>query len=124
MAWRSRQLARLYANLEASAAEQMQRVAPGPSDESDADYAVRVAAAVRPLIVYRGSTNPRLLAEVEVRLEPGTGRIVQRRLRRASGVAEWDRAVLDALDKAGQLPVPLNRASALELMLAFSPGGP
>lgn len=71
----------------------------GPS----AGYAGRIQAYIRPRITFTGSTTTRLEAEVEVRCAPD-GLIIARRLVKSSGDAQYDKAVLDALDKAERIP--------------------
>ena len=77
---------------------------------------------MRPNVVYAdadaGGGNP--VAEVEVRTAPD-GTIVGRRLVRASGVREWDDAVLRAIDKTGQLPRDTDGRVPPTLVLAFRP---
>jgi colicin import membrane protein len=82
----------------------------GPSSS----YAGRVAARVKPNIVFTDeiSGNPR--AEVEVRTAPD-GTIVGQRILKSSGVKAWDDAVLKAVintevlprDTDGRVPSPL-----------------
>lgn len=71
----------------------------GPSSS----YAGRIRARIKPNIVFPDelATNPS--AEVEVRTSPD-GTIVGRKLLKSSGVANWDEAVLKAIDKTETLP--------------------
>ncbi|MFX7829124.1 energy transducer TonB, partial [Acinetobacter baumannii] len=64
-----------------------------------AGYAGRVKARIRPLIIYAddGAANP--TAEVQVALAPD-GRILGTKVLKASSDADWDRAVLRAIEKA------------------------
>lgn len=73
--------------------------ASGPS----AGYASRVAARIRPNIVYTEDFPASLATEVEVRAAPD-GTIMSRRVLRASGNAAWDDAALRAIDRTGSLP--------------------
>ena len=68
-----------------------------------AAYAARVAAAIRPNIVFTdvAQGNPR--AEVELRTLPD-GTIVSARLLLSSGDPNWDRAVLRAVERTARLP--------------------
>lgn len=88
----------------------------GPS----ASYAGRIKARVRPNIIYTeaGSANP--LAEVEVRVAPD-GTILSRRLLKPSGDAEWDKAVLRAIDKSETLPRDTDGRVPPVMVLAFQP---
>lgn len=71
----------------------------GPS----AGYAARVAARIRPNIVYTEEFPARLATEIEVRAAPD-GSILSRRVVRGSGNSAWDAAALRAIDRTGSLP--------------------
>jgi colicin import membrane protein len=71
----------------------------GPS----AGYAARVAARIRPNIVYTEEFPARLATEIEVRAAPD-GTILSRRVVRGSGNSAWDAAALRAIDRTGSLP--------------------
>ena len=88
----------------------------GPSGS----YGGKVAAKVRPNIVYPDviSGNPR--AEVEVRLSPD-GTIVGKRLVQSSGNKAWDDAVLRALEKTETLPRDVDGRVPPSLMIGFRP---
>lgn len=66
-------------------------------------YGAKVAARIKPNIVFTESApgNPR--AEVEVRTLPD-GTITSRRITKSSGNAAWDDAVLRAIDRTATLP--------------------
>lgn len=68
-----------------------------------AGWVGRVKGKIRPLIIYAddGGANPS--AEVQVALAPD-GRILGSKVIKASGDADWDRAVLRAIEKAETLP--------------------
>ncbi|MCT6720123.1 cell envelope integrity protein TolA [Acidovorax sp. K2F] len=89
----------------------------GPSGS----YGGKVAAKVKPNIVYPDaiSGNPR--AEVEVRLSPD-GTIVGKRLVQSSGNKAWDDAVLRALDKTETLPRDVDgRVPSVPIIIGFKP---
>lgn len=88
----------------------------GPSGS----YGGKVAAKVRPNIVYPDviSGNPR--AEVEVRLSPD-GTIVGKRLVQSSGNKAWDDAVMRALEKTETLPRDVDGRVPPSLMIGFRP---
>lgn len=71
----------------------------GPS----ATYAGRIKAKIRPNIIFSDSASGNPLAEVEVRVAPD-GNIIARRLTKPSGNADWDAAVLRAIDRTEVLP--------------------
>ena len=88
----------------------------GPSGS----YGGKVAAKVKPNIVYPDaiSGNPR--AEVEVKLSPD-GTIVGKRLVQSSGNKAWDDAVLRALDKTETLPRDVDGRVPSSLVIGFRP---
>lgn len=88
----------------------------GPSGS----YGGKVAAKVKPNIVYPDaiSGNPR--AEVEVRLSPD-GTMVGKRLVQSSGNKAWDDAVLRALDKTETLPRDVDGRVPPSLTIGFRP---
>ena len=88
----------------------------GPSGS----YGNKVAAKVKPNIVYPDaiSGNPR--AEVEVKLAPD-GTIVGKRLVQSSGNKAWDDAVLRALDKTETLPRDVDGRVPPSLTIGFRP---
>jgi len=71
----------------------------GPS----AGYAGRLRAYLKPKLVYTGRNIGSSPAVVRVRVAPD-GTILARELIKSSGQADWDQAVLDAIDRAGMLP--------------------
>ena len=86
-----------------------------------AAYAGKVKAAVRPNIVYTGSTGGNAAAEVEVSAAAG-GTILARRLVKSSGNKEWDEAVLRAIDKTQAMPRDTDGRVPGSLLISFRPG--
>lgn len=88
----------------------------GPSGS----YGGRVAAKVKPHIVYPDAVagNPR--AEVEVRAAPD-GTITSTRLVQSSGNKAWDDAVVRALHKTETLPKDTNGKVPSEFTFGFRP---
>lgn len=88
----------------------------GPSGS----YGDRVAAKVKPHIVYPDAVagNPR--AEVEVRAAPD-GTITSTRLVQSSGNKAWDDAVLRALQKTETLPRDVDGRVPSVLVIGFRP---
>ena len=68
-----------------------------------AAYSARLAALIRSNIVFTGSVPDNAVAEVEVRAT-ASGTVLARRLVKSSGHADWDDAVLRAIDRTGRLP--------------------
>jgi colicin import membrane protein len=89
------------------------------SGQSDA-YGGRVAARVKPNIVFNEELagNPR--AEVEVRTAPD-GTIVGQRIVKSSGVRSWDEAVLKAVIKTEVLPRDVDGRVPSSLIIGFRP---
>lgn len=85
-----------------------------------AAYAGLVAARIRPNIVYAGTMPGNAAAEVEVRAAPG-GTIIARRLVKSSGQADWDTAVLRAIDRTPSLPRDADGRVPSTLIIAFRP---
>ena len=88
----------------------------GPS----ASYGGRVAAAVKPNIVFTENVAGNPSAEVEVRTAPD-GTITSRRLLKSSGVKAWDEAVLRALDKTERLPKDTDGRVPPQFPMVFRP---
>lgn len=85
-----------------------------------AGWVGRVKGKIRPLIIYaeEGATNPQ--AEVQVTLQPD-GRILGTKLLKSSGDADWDRAVLRAIDRAETLPRDTDGRVPPVIILTFRP---
>ena len=88
----------------------------GPS----ASYGGRVAAAVKPNIIFTENVAGNPSAEVEVRAAPD-GTIISRRLLKSSGVKAWDEAVLRALDKTERLPKDTDGRVPPQIPMVFRP---
>ena len=81
-------------------------------------YIGRLVATIRANIVFAGSPPGNPTAEVEVRAGP-SGTILSRRLVKPSGVAEWDEAVLRAIDRTAALPRDSDGRVPPVLLVAF-----
>jgi colicin import membrane protein len=88
----------------------------GPS----ASYGGRIKARIRPNIIYTDSGGNNPVAEVEVRVAPD-GTIIGRKLTKPSGDAEWDKAVLRAVDKTETLPRDVDGRVPSLLVISFQP---
>lgn len=80
----------------------------------------KVRGAIKPYIMIGEDVqgNPRAVAEVD--LAPD-GRIVRRTLSTKSGSVPWDTAVLNALDKAGKIPLDANGKVPPQMLIGFQP---
>lgn len=89
----------------------------GPSGS----YGGKVAAKVKPHIVYPDAVagNPR--AEVEVRAAPDGTILGTPRLLKSSGVKAWDDAVLKAIVKTEKLPLDTDGRAPATLIIGFRP---
>jgi colicin import membrane protein len=90
--------------------------ASGPS----AGYAGRVAARVRPNIVYTEDFPASLATEIEVRAAPD-GTIMSRRVLRSSGNPAWDNAALRAIDRTATLPRDTDGRVPSSLVIVLRP---
>jgi len=83
-------------------------------------YAGRIKARIRPLIIYTddGVANP--TAEIQVTLAPD-GRILGTKTLKPSGDADWDKAVLRAIDKAESLPRDVDGRVPSVMVISFRP---
>jgi colicin import membrane protein len=88
----------------------------GPS----ASYAGRVAARIKPNIVFGDEVSGNPEALVEVRAAPD-GTIVGRRISKSSGVKEWDEAVLRAIDRTATLPRDTDGRVPSPMVIGFRP---
>ncbi|MGE4236198.1 cell envelope integrity protein TolA, partial [Hydrogenophaga sp.] len=83
-------------------------------------YGAKVAARIKPNVVFTDVApgNPR--AEVEVRTQPD-GSITSRRLVKSSGNAAWDEAVLRAIDRTATLPKDTDGRVPSSLVIGLRP---
>jgi len=83
-------------------------------------YGGRVAARIKPNVVFTETVvgNPR--AEVEVRTLPD-GTITSRRIVKSSGNADWDEAVLKAIDRTATLPRDTDGRVPASLIIGLRP---
>jgi colicin import membrane protein len=83
-------------------------------------YGGRVAARIKPNVVFTETIvgNPR--AEVEVRTLPD-GTITSRRIVKSSGNASWDDAVLKAIDRTATLPRDTDGRVPSSLIIGLRP---
>jgi len=88
----------------------------GPSGS----YGGRVAAKVKPHIVYPDAVSGNPRAEVEVRAAPD-GTITGFKLIQSSGNKAWDEAVLRALQKTETLPRDVDGRVPSSLVIGFRP---
>lgn len=88
----------------------------GPS----ASYGGRVAARIKPNIVFTDVVNGNPRAEVEIRLLPD-GTIVASKLTQSSGNKAWDDAVLRAVERTATLPRDENGKVPSNLVIGFRP---
>ena len=88
----------------------------GPS----ASYGAKVAAKVKPNIVFTEDPVGNPTAVVEVRAAP-EGTITSRKLQKSSGNKAWDEAVLKAIDKTETLPRDTDGRVPPVLEISFRP---
>lgn len=83
-----------------------------------AGYEDRIRAYIRPNVVYTGRSGGSVVAEVEVRVAPN-GEVTGSRLLRSSGVADWDQAVLRAIERTAKLPTDTDGRVPPVMVLSF-----
>jgi colicin import membrane protein len=96
---------------------------PGTSARSSgpsASYAGRIAARIKPNIVFTDTVSGNPAAVVEIRVAPD-GTIVGRKLLEPSGVKSWDEAVLRAIDKTEVLPRDTDGRVVPQFPIRFRP---
>ncbi|PZO16208.1 MAG: cell envelope integrity protein TolA [Burkholderiales bacterium] len=83
-------------------------------------YGAKVAARIKPNVVFTDVApgNPR--AEIEVRTSPD-GTITARKLTKSSGNAAWDEAVLRAIDRTSSLPRDTDGRVPSSLVIGLRP---
>ena len=127
-------LAKQDAKLEAQRQENLRRIqgmagangAPNASGTAlkssgpSATYGGRIKARIRPNIIFTDTPTGNPVAEVEVRVAPD-GSIISRKLLKPSGDAEWDKAVLRAVDKTETLPRDVDGRVPPILVISFQP---
>ena len=90
--------------------------ASGPSGS----YGGKVAAKVKPNIVFTEDIAGNPTADVEVRTSPD-GTIISRKLVKSSGNKAWDDAVLRAIDKTETLPRDVDGRVPPNITIGFRP---
>ena len=85
-----------------------------------AAYSGRLAALIRANTVFTGNVPDSAVAEVEVRAA-ASGTVLARRLVKSSGHADWDEAVLRAIDRTGRLPLDAYGRVPPVIIIAFKP---
>jgi colicin import membrane protein len=83
-------------------------------------YGGRVAARIKPNVVFTESITGNPRAEVEVRTLPD-GTITSRRIVKSSGNADWDEAVLKAIDRTATLPRDTDGRVPASLIIGLRP---
>ena len=85
-----------------------------------AAYSGRLIALIRANTVFTGSVPDSAVAEVEVRAA-ASGTVLSRRLLKSSGHADWDEAVLRAIDRTSRLPRDTDGRVPPVIIIAFKP---
>jgi colicin import membrane protein len=88
----------------------------GPS----ASYAARIAARIKPNIVFTDVVSGNPTAEAYVRVAPD-GTIVSVKLTKSSGVQAWDDAVVRAIEKTERIPRDVDGTIVPAFPIRFSP---
>ena len=123
---REANLERLRGQLGAAGPAEATGTSPAPaaagraaqSAAPSAGYEDRIRAYIRPNIVYTGRSGGSVVAEVEVRVAPN-GEVTGSRLLKSSGVADWDQAVLRAVERTARLPTDTDGRVPPVMVLSF-----
>ena len=91
-----------------------------PGKARPAGYGERIRSRIRSNITYSGEPSANTIVLVEIQAAPN-GRILKSTLKRSSGNAEWDAAVMQALKKTASLPLDDNGAAPSKIELSFRP---
>jgi colicin import membrane protein len=83
-------------------------------------YASRIAARIKPNIVFNDVVTGNPSAEVQIRVAPD-GTIVGRNLTKSSGNKAWDEAVLRAIDKTESIPRDTDGSVVPQFPITFRP---
>lgn len=116
---REENLARMREQIEASGAPTSTGTAAQDAAPSAA-YAGRLVARIKPNIVLTADIAGNPAAVVEVRSAPN-GSILARRIVKSSGSADWDDAVLRAIDRTASLPRDSDGRVPPTLTITFRP---
>jgi colicin import membrane protein len=90
------------------------------------DYSARVIAAIRKNLVF----SSKRLADADLRLNPSAevevelsanGRIEGSRLLKSSGAADWDKAVMRAIEKTQWVPLDADGKASPTMLISFRP---
>lgn len=92
----------------------------GAAGSPSPSYAGKLKAHIRPHIVFTDTSVGNIVAEVVVTAAPD-GKILASRLVKPSGNAEWDEAVLRAIEKAQTLPRDDNGRVPSPIEITFRP---
>jgi colicin import membrane protein len=90
------------------------------SSAPTASYMGRIAARIKPNIVYTETIASNPKTEIEVRMSPD-GTILTSRIIKARGTKSWDDAALKAIDKTTVLPKDENGQVPSPLIIVMSP---
>lgn len=116
---RDAQMRRIMGQAGASGGPQATGTAQQSSGPSAA-YGGRVAARIKPNVVFTETVSGNPRAEVEVRTLPD-GTITTRRIVKSSGSPAWDEAVLRAIDRTGTLPRDTDGRVPSSLIIGLRP---
>ncbi|WP_066731698.1 cell envelope integrity protein TolA [Cupriavidus sp. D384] len=93
----------------------------GSGGKASPGYSERVRRKVKPNIIFNGTVDGNPSAVVAVRLAPD-GSILSKRLAKSSGDADWDNAVIRAVERSDPLPTDEGgKAPSFEFTITFRP---
>jgi colicin import membrane protein len=92
----------------------------GSGGKASPGYADRVRRKVKPNINFGGDVDGNRAAVVSVSLAPD-GSLLSARLSKSSGNADWDNAVLRAVQRSDPLPTDENGKAPSSFTITFKP---
>lgn len=116
---RKEQLARMQA-LAAGTGSPTSQGTAATSKGPSASYAAKIAARIKPNIVFTDVVSGNPAAEAYVRVAPD-GTIVSVKLTKSSGVQAWDDAVIRAIEKTERIPRDVDGTIVPAFPIRFSP---
>jgi colicin import membrane protein len=116
---RKEQLARMQA-LAAGTGSPTSQGTAATSKGPSASYAAKIAARIKPNIVFTDVVSGNPTAEAVVRVAPD-GTIVNVKLTKSSGVKAWDDAVVRAIEKTERIPRDVDGTVVSQFPISFRP---
>ena len=106
-------------NNSTAAIDRSQKAPQQTNQPATKNYSERIAARIKPNILYKGDMSGNYRADVEIKVSPD-GEILRNRIIKSSGNPEWDDAVTRAVEKTGRLPLDVDGSIPSTIVVGFS----